>query len=362
MLDFQSIGVAIKTSLQSYNGFLCVLLLLLLLSALGFDASRRVKPTFYSWVLAIIVVLFLTFSIGPDKYPYYVSYKRIALNGLPINWLDRSDPGWSGLTFILSKFCINEVGYFFIIATFYVFANRYFCLKQSLNSNYLFVAVVMFMGFYAYGVNTIRAGVALSILLIAITKLDSSKWLFIVIAIGAILVHKSIVIPAIAFLIASYYDKPKVYLIIWGFCLIISFIFGDIAKTYIIQYLGEEDERIISYLGVSKHGYYKIGFRWDFIAYSLFPMVIGFYHIWKEYCIDKAYKRLFNVYVLANAFWLLVISVPFSDRFAYLSWFLYPYVLLLPYLNRAEYPQIRKALMITILIGGFNIIMNFIRW
>ena len=358
MYDFQNIGIAIKTSLQLYNGFLFILLIIISFSALGLRAFSKTKPMFFSLVLAVVVVIIITFSIGPDKYPYYIIYKKIALSGLPIDWFEKDDPGWRLLTFILSKLCFNEVGYFLIIAVFYVFANRYFCLKQTQYSNYLFVAVVSFMGFYAYGVNTIRAGVALSVLLIAMTKIENSRWIFILIAICAIFIHKSVAIPTIAILIAFYYDKPRIYIIIWGLCLGISLLLGDTVKGYIVQYLGEADDRIISYIGANRYAYYKVGFRWDFVAYSILPIIIGFYHILKGNIVDKAYRRLFNVYVMTNSFWLLVISVPFSDRFAYLSWFLYPYVLLLPYLEHGELPQIKKATMFIVCVGGFNVLMN----
>ena len=46
---------------------------------------------------------------------------------------------------------------------------------------------------------------------------------------------------------------------------------------------------------------------------------------------DKVSMRVFNVlatvYLLTNAFWVMVIKAAFSNRFAYLSWFIYPLVL-----------------------------------
>lgn len=36
------------------------------------------------------------------------------------------------------------------------------------------------------------------------------------------------------------------------------------------------------------------------------------------------------MYLLSNTFWILVIRANFSDRFAYLSWFIYSIVLLYP--------------------------------
>ena len=39
---------------------------------------------------------------------------------------------------------------------------------------------------------------------------------------------------------------------------------------------------------------------------------------------------MLSLYILVNAFWLLVIRIPYTDRFAYLSWFLIPFILIYP--------------------------------
>jgi hypothetical protein len=46
---------------------------------------------------------------------------------------------------------------------------------------------------------------------------------------------------------------------------------------------------------------------------------------------DPFYARLVNTYLFANAVWVLVIDADFSNRFAYLSWFMMPWVLLYPF-------------------------------
>ena len=54
------------------------------------------------------------------------------------------------------------------------------------------------------------------------------------------------------------------------------------------------------------------------------------------------YEQVYRMYVLVNALWLLFIRVPYSDRFAYLSWFLIPFLLLYPVLNGrldTQHPQ-----------------------
>ena len=48
---------------------------------------------------------------------------------------------------------------------------------------------------------------------------------------------------------------------------------------------------------------------------------------------DKTYNLIFNTYVIANSFWVLVIRAEFTNRFAYLSWFLLGLVIVYPYLK-----------------------------
>ena len=75
------------------------------------------------------------------------------------------------------------------------------------------------------------------------------------------------------------------------------------------------------------------GFRWDFLLYSMMPIVLGYYVVIKRGIQDRTYTILLNTYTLANAFWVMVIRANYSNRFAYLSWFMYPIVLAYPLLR-----------------------------
>lgn len=83
---------------------------------------------------------------------------------------------------------------------------------------------------------------------------------------------------------------------------------------------------------VDYSGFAYAGFRWDFLAYSIVPIIIGWFAERKGN-IDSIYKYLLNAYILSNAFWVLVIRAQFSDRFASISWTLYSIVLAYPLLK-----------------------------
>ena len=66
--------------------------------------------------------------------------------------------------------------------------------------------------------------------------------------------------------------------------------------------------------------------KWDldgiffFIAQQVF-FQLGIFIVKKNYIEDQLYVKMCNIYLLANAIWILVIRANFSNRFAYLSWF-----------------------------------------
>ena len=77
---------------------------------------------------------------------------------------------------------------------------------------------------------------------------------------------------------------------------------------------------------------------------------------------DAVSMRVFNtiaiVYLLSNAFWIMVIRASFSNRFAYLSWFIYPLVLAYGVIRLHIWKdQDRKAAIILLGHAGFTILM-----
>src|SRR5690606_39264861 len=77
----------------------------------------------------------------------------------------------------------------------------------------------------------------------------------------------------------------------------------------------------------------KTGFRWDFLLYSGLGTFAGWYFIVKRKYEDQFYQWLFHAFLFANAVWILVIRANFSNRFAYLSWFMLGIVIIYPMLK-----------------------------
>lgn len=279
-----------------------------------------------------------------DKYNYYLEAQNIA-NG---RVTDRtSDIGFTALTKILVTFPLKF--YFYFLAILYVGGMCFFCKSISKrNAGLLFIGMLLNFMFVSYGTNTIRAGVASSILLTAI-GCRKNKWLCFALLAFAVSVHKSWALPAICYLLARYRDKTKLFFGIWLLSIPISAIAGGSIQTLFASLIG--DERSSYFTTGIANTTYKIGFRLDFILYSCAPIVIGYYYIYKKKFQDKLYKNIYNMYILANTFWILVIRANFSDRFAYLSWFLYSIVLLYPLVTAPNYIPNSKRLAAYTIMG-----------
>lgn len=253
-------------------------------------------------------------------------------------------------------FFLSPTLWMYLTALIYVI-NHYFFSKK-VGGYYMYPLFLMFLTglfFYSYGTNTIRAGFAASFLLLALTFYDRFIYfvLFILIAINC---HFSMVIPAFAMLISKFYNNSKIYLILWIVAIPLSVGAGH---SFEALFSSMSSDNRVSYLSVNAdETHYNVGFRIDFILYSCVPVVMGYYYIIKRGIKDQFYSILYNTYILANCFWILVIRANFSDRFGYLSWFIYPAVLIYPALKYQLWDrQNEKVVLIVFLHGLFTYVM-----
>lgn len=330
----------------------CVFTLVYILTG---DTSKKMPqiPFFFAGLLSILLVYEIAFypvDIYSDKWIYLDTFKRLS-------WADVSgakDVGWAVYVYLCKSLFNNPEIFFLITALVYisgywVFASRYF----SASYIYFFIlAIFISFGFIAYGVNTLRAGFSLSILLMAFA-FQRKKILFILLAAIAVLCHKSMILPLAAFLLTRYYKNYKFFLSFWVVCLLVSYInIGFITETVKVL-LSENEERIAGYFSRSSLRRYNVGFRIDFVLYSMVPIGVGLYYMMKLKLEDSAYLRLFNTYLLVNGVWLLAIRMAFTDRIAYLSWFLMPFLILYPLL-KYQLPLNQRKWVFIVLLGIFT--------
>lgn len=266
--------------------------------------------------------------------------------------------------FIKACTYVMTVDFFFLLCAFlYIYPLYLFARKVFADYWYYgFLMLVISMSFWAYGTNGIRNGIATSVFLYAISK--ERKSMQIALLFLAILIHTSLVIPTFTYVVATFYKKPRMYLLAWFAAIPLSLAFGGFWEKFFLGF-GFEEERIEGYLSVDNSQFQALfsstGFRWDFILYSAIGIFAGWYFIFKKQFNDAFYTRLYGTYVLANAFWILVIEALFSNRFAYLSWFMLGVIIIYPLLKMQFYKKQHQIIGVVVLgYFCFTYLLNFI--
>lgn len=198
----------------------------------------------------------------------------------------------------------------------------------------MFISFLIAFQFYAYGTNTIRAGIATSLILVGISFCNRF-WLMSIFFFIAFFCHKSMAVPLFALAIAYKFPKTKFYLLLWVASIGLSFFIGSFLQSLVA---GLTQDTRADYI-TAGDSQYRSMFRWDFLAYSALPVFLGWFYIFKLNFKSIFYRWVYNAYLISNTFWILVIRAAFSDRFAYLSWFMFPILLMYPLLSQQLYRE-----------------------
>lgn len=234
--------------------------------------------------------------------------------------------------------------FFFLCAIIYVMPIFYLSKKWfPVYWFYAFLILVSSFSFWSYGVNGIRNGIATSLFLMAITFAER-KMIMIIFLFLACSVHKSILLPTIAYTLTLVNNNPKKYFYAWLVAIPLSLVLGGFFETF-FQGLGFAD-RTVGYLTNLDEEIElgKAGFRWDFILYSALGVYAGYYFVIIKGFKDELYNHLLNTYLLTNAIWILVIRANFSNRFAYLSWFMIGLIIIYPLLKQRLFENTNRAI------------------
>lgn len=226
---------------------------------------------------------------------------------------------------------------FFLLCMF-LYTFPLYRISKVFFKNYWFYAFLMFVvsfSFWPYATNGIRNGMATSFFLLGLSYMNSSKIMMVISMVLASKIHQTMMLPTFAFIVTYFYPKPKLYLIGWLVAIPLSIALGGFWETLFAS-MGFGDDRMEAYLvgDGQEYSFSSTGFRYDFLVYSGAAVFAGWYFIFKRNFEDKEYLRIYNTYLICNAFWILVIRANFSNRFAYLSWFMMAIVIVYPYLKK----------------------------
>lgn len=323
-------------------------------------------------LLTVLMIVFLGLRPdGPafvDSSSYRDTYIFLVQEGEydPISF--HSEWLWQNMTVFFKTIGLNYHEYFLIVEFFYL--GGMFLVSLLLLRNNLWMAMLFFFtafSTYSYGINGIRNGMACSIELIAVALIAINRKYWpatLLLSFLAMGIHRSTMLPTAAVLASAFVIKePKIAIRFWLIAIAISLIGGP----YVAQFFASLgfDDRMNEYTSNIQEEDAITGistsFRWDFLFYSIWPVIITWYLTMHRKFNDKTFNVIASTYILCNAFWIMVIRASFSNRFAYLSWFLYPLVIAYPFFRMNLWKdQDRKTALIFFLYSGFEFFMFFI--
>lgn len=325
--------------------FILTVLYALSFQNMTFQSIYRGRDNYGSaLLLSIILILFL--GLRPVSYHFgdTVNYARTYANlqyGLIEYDPDASD--WLFYWIMNKASKIMSVNAFFLIIEIGYIGCTLWACKRLMRNNVL-IALLMNLvafSFYSFGVNGIRNGLACSIMLTAFSYIAGSKNDKIIAAIlsfCAYNTHHSMALPILmmvvsTFVLPKFKNSFKLTVAFWILSIFLSLAVGDSLETFFAN-LGFDD-RLNTYITSDEFDdeFSNTGFRWDFLLYSVMPIILGWHVVVKKRVSDKTYLMLLNTYILCNSFWVMLIRASFSARFAYLSWFIYPMLLAYPLLK-----------------------------
>lgn len=343
-----------------YNFILIfVLVTFMRLQTKGYVIYNPLKKEYTSLLLLVAVVLYM--GLRPISGRYFIdmgiynyAFEYYAGGG---EVLKSRDILWN----VFMKFCstIMNAKMFFLLCAFLYVLPLYSASKKWLGEDkyFLFLMLIASLSFWPYGVNGIRNGIATSFFIYGLSLTKNSYIKYGILALSYS-VHGSMIIPLAAYFITMWYNNTIHYLFAWFLSISVSLIFGNYLELFISS-IGIGGSRL-QYLTMNDFDeqFSSIGFRWDFLLYSACAVYAGYHFIIKKKFNDPVYIQLVNIYIIANTFWVLVIRASFSNRFAYLSWFLMAVIIFYPFFKKQFFRKQQKVLAFSVLVYfGFTYII-----
>ncbi len=323
-------------------------------------------------LLSVLVILYLglrpTHWMFGDMVTYARGYRAGLISGAAIE--DKGEWVFSWIQQVLINLGMSEQIFFLVCAIGYIYLQYWACRKLLWEN--VWIAMLFILSafeFYVFAVNGVRNGLACAIVMAAMTiaiRANGNKMQLLLAAIIAYLVlsiHKSTIIPIVCAVTALYIIKnPKYALMIWVASIGLSLVAGGFFTSHLGSLMAGEAKYADYAVGhTTEAGFSRTGFRWDFLLYSAMPVLLIYYVNIKKKIRERIFDYLAVTYLLANSIWILVIRVNFSNRFAYLSWFLYPLVLAYGLIRLHIWDdQDRKIGLFLLLHAGFTLFMFLI--
>lgn len=295
--------------------------------------NKYKKNTLIKYGLTYLFAAFIAFLLGTrdeivgvdtKTYAYIYEYVFVPMKVFHTE----TDYLWDLFTFGLTRLTNDVTIQFIIVAYLYIFL-PIFGFKRYLNGNVLFLLLFFLISpnFVLYGTNTIRNGLAASIFLFSFLYFGKAKQ-WIIIALSC-LVHMSMIGPSFFFFSSKYFKNFKILLGIWLILLLFSF-----TGLSLFQFLPLSIDRLASYLkGGEGKEELVLNVPINFLLYSIAPILVASYFIIKKKVNDDLYLRMVITYLMGSCLYIIFFKASFAVRFAYLSEFLMPILMIYPFIK-----------------------------
>lgn len=322
-----------------------VTFLIITIIALFFIVNKRVmhgklsnEALIYPFLCCAIFTFLLNYNkdIFSDSLDYAQYFERLqnwtfmqAVNDSTV-YAVAYMPGFRILSWLISQTFSNVHFYFAIISTI-IFTLVSIGVVKILRAPYGIIAIIsytMYPYFSSYTALGIRQGLALGVMFLVIAsilkreKYKSLWWIFI-----SIMFHNTAAVLLLLY-VAAFFNFKNIFklrnaIIAWVITLILSI--ADIFNILINSIIDASslDNRYQVYFNNGTD--YIIGFRPDFVIFSLFPVII--YSLFRKKISDVNVHQLIVFYILMNCLMNLFSFMPFYDRFAAYSWMLIPLII-----------------------------------
>lgn len=373
MYIFNNIPASIYSTTYTWSIFL--LCMMVVFRYINTDGNRLIYSPNNIPIPAIILSILIIVPIGfrnpvgyfGDTYFYTHTFLKVLKDYSPIDW--SREWLFDNWMFFFKDYGL-PIQYFYLSVAAVYFGSMLVCCYKLCSNNTWIALLFCLVSYscYTYSTNGVRNGLSCHLTMLGIIYLTETNWkkvislLFFVSAYG---IHHSSVLPTVAAVAATFVIKePKYALRFWVASIFISLIAGNYIGD-IFAGLGFDD-RMSSYFQGQEDveemsRFSATGFRFDFLLYSAMPVLMTWYVTVKRSFKDRAFNIIATTYILANSFWIMVIRASYSNRFAYLSWFIYPLVICYPLLRMNIWEdQDKKTAQILLAYAGFTFFMFLI--
>lgn len=325
---------------------------------------KKRKQTLFAMLLSVFMVLFIGFRpisyVFVDMMNYNVFWHYAMKTWIGFNW-NADNLLFDNLLSYMAAVLHWDIRTFFVLIAVIYFGGIYVACKKLFPDHVLLALLVYLAAFstFSYATNGIKSGAAASLFLVALAYRDK-----IVISIVFLLLswgfHHSMQMPIAAYILTLLFKSHKWYFYGWCFCLLMAVAHVSFFQNLFAGFTDETGADYLSSDGSDWGG--KTGFRLDFVIYSVMPIIMGYYVKYKYRLKDKLYDVMLNIYLTCNGVWMLCMYANFTNRIAYLSWFIYPILLIYPCLSIADmrHPLVCNRNKIVLAHLGFTLFMSLI--